>query len=249
MLLVAPEHARPLPRSRAPPPCGGARRARCARPAAPRAPGCTTAGPAAPCSSGVPRSGACRHRCRSWSRPPPHSTGSAPSARFETAVLADGEVARGHARGQPVPARLRAIPTFGTKALNRLARAGRRHRVSSEIDGRVFGDESFFDSRRGGPASGFGISPYVGPLSALAFNRGSLLPFARGWQTQSRRRSPRSACACRCGARTSRRRGRPRTADAPADATDGRCGRPHRRCEASCATRTRCRTTTTPRCC
>ena len=33
------------------------------------------------------------------------------------------------------------------------------------VTGRVFGDESRFDARRGGPESGFRISPYVGPLS------------------------------------------------------------------------------------
>ena len=40
------------------------------------------------------------------------------------------------------------------------------------VTGRVFGDESRFDSRRGGPESGYRISQYVGPLSALAYNRG-----------------------------------------------------------------------------
>jgi D-alanyl-D-alanine carboxypeptidase/D-alanyl-D-alanine-endopeptidase (penicillin-binding protein 4) len=40
------------------------------------------------------------------------------------------------------------------------------------ITGRVYGDESRFDSLRGGPDSGYGVSIWVGPLSALAFNRG-----------------------------------------------------------------------------
>ena len=103
-----------------------------------------------------------------------------PEARFETAVLADGEVADGALEGN-LYLRGSGDPTFGTNALNRLA--GLVADTGLErINGRVFGDESFFDSRRGGPASGFGISPYVGPLSALAFNRGSLLPSARGWQ-------------------------------------------------------------------
>ena len=50
------------------------------------------------------------------------------------------------------------------------------------MGGRIYGDESYL---RPAPRrrSGFGISPYVGPLSALAFNRGSLLPLARGWQS------------------------------------------------------------------
>ncbi len=40
------------------------------------------------------------------------------------------------------------------------------------VTGRVFGDESRFDSLRGGPDSGYGISIWVGPLSALSYNRG-----------------------------------------------------------------------------
>ncbi len=41
------------------------------------------------------------------------------------------------------------------------------------VDGSVIGDESYFDSRRGDPASNYAIDPnLVGALSALAFNRG-----------------------------------------------------------------------------
>jgi len=102
-------------------------------------------------------------------------------ARFETAVMADGEVSEGTLDGN-VYLRGSGDPTFGTSALNRLAGLVADTGLD-RINGRVLGDESFFDARRGGPASGFGISPYVGPLSALAFNHGSLVPFARGWQT------------------------------------------------------------------
>ncbi len=42
----------------------------------------------------------------------------------------------------------------------------------ARVTGRVYGDESRFDSLRGGPASGFGTSIWVGPLSALSFNHG-----------------------------------------------------------------------------
>ena len=159
--------------------------------------------------------------------------------------MADGEVADGELDGD-VYLRGSGDPTFGTKALNRLAK-----RVADtgldRIDGQVLGDESFFDGRRGGPASGFGISPYVGPLSALAFNRGSLLPLARGWQTNPaafaadrlrvslRREDVRVAKRVRAGQRPkARTRSRPSS---------------HRRSPASCATPTTCRTTTTPRCC
>jgi D-alanyl-D-alanine carboxypeptidase/D-alanyl-D-alanine-endopeptidase (penicillin-binding protein 4) len=102
-----------------------------------------------------------------------------PDARFETAVLADGPIAEGVLQGD-LYLRGTGDPSFGTPALRRLAeRVGETG--LEQVEGRVYGDESFFDRRRGG--SGFGISPYVGPLSALAFNRGSMLPLARGWQT------------------------------------------------------------------
>jgi D-alanyl-D-alanine carboxypeptidase/D-alanyl-D-alanine-endopeptidase (penicillin-binding protein 4) len=41
-----------------------------------------------------------------------------------------------------------------------------------EVTGRVRGDESAFDGRRGVPSSGFRLTGEVGPLSALTFNRG-----------------------------------------------------------------------------
>ena len=40
------------------------------------------------------------------------------------------------------------------------------------VTGRVIGDESRFDSLRGGPDSGYGVSYWVGPLSAMSYNRG-----------------------------------------------------------------------------
>ena len=44
----------------------------------------------------------------------------------------------------------------------------------TQIRGRIIGDESRFDSLRGGPSSGFGLSvvDLGGPLSALSFDRG-----------------------------------------------------------------------------
>src|SRR4051812_6097764 len=80
-------------------------------------------------------------------------------------------------------------PTFGSRSFARgtygssasvealadqLDKAGFR-----SVTGAVIGDESSFDSLRGGPSSGYGISQYVGPLSALSFNRGIA---SGGWQ-------------------------------------------------------------------
>lgn len=62
-------------------------------------------------------------------------------------------------------------PTIGRPELDaladRLVAAG-----VFEVTGRVVGDESVFDARRGPPSSGYGTSIYVGPLSALSFIRG-----------------------------------------------------------------------------
>jgi D-alanyl-D-alanine carboxypeptidase/D-alanyl-D-alanine-endopeptidase (penicillin-binding protein 4) len=51
------------------------------------------------------------------------------------------------------------------------------------VSGRVVGDESRFDSLRGGPDSGYGTSIWVGPLSALAYNRGLADERGRSFQT------------------------------------------------------------------
>jgi serine-type D-Ala-D-Ala carboxypeptidase/endopeptidase (penicillin-binding protein 4) len=45
----------------------------------------------------------------------------------------------------------------------------------TRVTGRVIGDESRFDGLRGGPASNYGVSWWVGPLSGLAFNHGLTL--------------------------------------------------------------------------
>ena len=73
-------------------------------------------------------------------------------------------------------------PSFGRAALARLAAKVRASGVR-RITGRVFGDESFFDSRRGLPAAGFRTSAWVGPLSALSFEHGILRGFGGGFQT------------------------------------------------------------------
>jgi serine-type D-Ala-D-Ala carboxypeptidase/endopeptidase (penicillin-binding protein 4) len=52
----------------------------------------------------------------------------------------------------------------------------------ARITGRVYGDESAFDPLRGGPDSGYGVSIWVGPLSALSFNRGLFTEGGGGFQ-------------------------------------------------------------------
>jgi D-alanyl-D-alanine carboxypeptidase/D-alanyl-D-alanine-endopeptidase (penicillin-binding protein 4) len=84
-------------------------------------------------------------------------------------------------------------PTFGSRAF-----ASRNYGSGSSIDdladqlagagftsvtGAVVGDESLFDSLRGGPASGHGTSVWVGPLSALDFNRGLANSYGSAFQS------------------------------------------------------------------
>jgi D-alanyl-D-alanine carboxypeptidase/D-alanyl-D-alanine-endopeptidase (penicillin-binding protein 4) len=57
----------------------------------------------------------------------------------------------------------------------------------TEVTGRVIGDESRFDGLRGGPASNFGTSYWVGPLSGLPFNHGMTLGRRSRFQTDPAR--------------------------------------------------------------
>jgi serine-type D-Ala-D-Ala carboxypeptidase/endopeptidase (penicillin-binding protein 4) len=94
-----------------------------------------------------------------------------PDHRMQTTVLAetapdvDG-VVRGdlylHGGGDP---------TFDTAQARKLARAVAAAGVT-RVTGRVIGDESAWDGLRGGPASSYRTSIWVGPLSALTFHRG-----------------------------------------------------------------------------
>jgi D-alanyl-D-alanine carboxypeptidase/D-alanyl-D-alanine-endopeptidase (penicillin-binding protein 4) len=63
-------------------------------------------------------------------------------------------------------------PSFDAAAAGRLASALILQTHLTEIDGRVIGDESFFDGLRGPPSEGFVTTFEVGPLSALTFNHG-----------------------------------------------------------------------------
>jgi D-alanyl-D-alanine carboxypeptidase/D-alanyl-D-alanine-endopeptidase (penicillin-binding protein 4) len=84
-------------------------------------------------------------------------------------------------------------PTFGSRRFTRRAYSGgatvealARALADTGIErvtGRVIGDESRFDSLRGGPDSGWGTSIWVGPLSALSFNRGLATERGGGFQS------------------------------------------------------------------
>jgi D-alanyl-D-alanine carboxypeptidase/D-alanyl-D-alanine-endopeptidase (penicillin-binding protein 4) len=104
-----------------------------------------------------------------------------PLARLDTTVLATGELAEGTLEGD-LYVKGGGDPSLRSASLGQLADIVRAAGIE-RVSGRVYGDESYLDSRRGGPASGFATSSYVGPLSALAFNHGSLAPLGHGFQS------------------------------------------------------------------
>ena len=85
------------------------------------------------------------------------------------------------------------------------------------VTGRVYGDESRHDGLRGGPDSAYGVSIWVGPLSALSFNRGLANERGSGFQVD-----PPSFAAGRLDAalesRGIRVRLRPRAGTTPVEA-------------------------------
>jgi D-alanyl-D-alanine carboxypeptidase/D-alanyl-D-alanine-endopeptidase (penicillin-binding protein 4) len=61
-------------------------------------------------------------------------------------------------------------PTFGDDDIGRLAAQVALAGIT-RVKGRVVGDESYFDTLRGVPSSGYAWSPDVEPLSSLAYDR------------------------------------------------------------------------------
>lgn len=113
--------------------------------------------------------------------------------RLSTSVMSAGWLDRSGRWHGTLYLRGGGDPTFGSAAFARRSylsnssvealAADLKRRGLRRVTGRVVGDESRFDSRRGGPASGYRTSIYVGPLSALSFNRG--LADERGSSFQS----------------------------------------------------------------
>jgi serine-type D-Ala-D-Ala carboxypeptidase/endopeptidase (penicillin-binding protein 4) len=119
-------------------------------------------------------------------------------------------------------------PTFGSSRFARRSYGGgatveslvsKLRAIGIErVDGRVYGDESRFDLLRGGPDSFFRTSVWVGPLSALSFNRGLRAESGRGGFQRSPARFAAArldAALERAGVRVARRYSAKRT---PTDA-------------------------------
>jgi D-alanyl-D-alanine carboxypeptidase/D-alanyl-D-alanine-endopeptidase (penicillin-binding protein 4) len=107
-----------------------------------------------------------------------------PDAQLETVVFGVGKLAPGGVWQGNLYLRGGGDPTFGSTAFIRSRYGGVGTSVSTlaaqlkaygikRVTGTVNGDESYFDSLRGEPSSGYAWDPYLeGTLSALAFNRG-----------------------------------------------------------------------------
>jgi serine-type D-Ala-D-Ala carboxypeptidase/endopeptidase (penicillin-binding protein 4) len=125
-------------------------------------------------------------------------TTSAALARFGragtlgTEVLGNGELdVEGIYRGS-LYLRGGGDPTFGSRRFTKRSYGGGAtvqdlaelldEAGIQRVTGRVYGDESVFDTLRGGPDSGYGVSVWVGPLSALSYNRGLFTEGGRGFQ-------------------------------------------------------------------
>jgi D-alanyl-D-alanine carboxypeptidase/D-alanyl-D-alanine-endopeptidase (penicillin-binding protein 4) len=88
-------------------------------------------------------------------------------------------------------------PTFGSSRFVRRSYGGGAsvEALAAELEavgiervtGRIYGDESRFDALRGGPDSAYRTSFWVGPLSALAYNRGLASERGRSFQTRPAR--------------------------------------------------------------
>jgi D-alanyl-D-alanine carboxypeptidase/D-alanyl-D-alanine-endopeptidase (penicillin-binding protein 4) len=116
-------------------------------------------------------------------------------------------------------------PTFGSRSFARSAYgsdasveslADQLHTAGfKSVTGRVYGDESSFDSLRGGPDSNYATDFWVGPLSAIGFDRGLADPNGTAFQ-----KNPPQFAAAKLDAALKKRgikvRGAPRVGAAPA---------------------------------
>jgi D-alanyl-D-alanine carboxypeptidase/D-alanyl-D-alanine-endopeptidase (penicillin-binding protein 4) len=108
-----------------------------------------------------------------------------PTARLSTTVYGAGKLAAGGVWEGNIYLRGGGDPTFGSGGFIGEHYGGQGASVSTlvqqliyrdgirRITGRVLGDETYFDSLRGEPSSGYAFDPWLeGVLSGLAFDRG-----------------------------------------------------------------------------
>jgi D-alanyl-D-alanine carboxypeptidase/D-alanyl-D-alanine-endopeptidase (penicillin-binding protein 4) len=147
-------------------------------------------------------------------------------ASLATSLLGSGSLGPSGAWKGDLYLRGGGDPTFGSRAFARSAYgsdasvedlAERLDRAGfKSVSGSVVGDESLFDSLRGGPDEGYRTSIYVGPLSALDLDRGLANPAGSAFQS-----NPPLFAAARLDAALESRgikvRGKPKAGAAPGD--------------------------------
>ena len=106
-----------------------------------------------------------------------------PTTRIATKVFAEGQLDSGGVLHGSLYLQGGGDPTLGTPAFYNSYLAGLGTDLYSlvpqiraagirAITGRLYGDDTIFDRRRGVADSGYATSSYIGPLSGLAFNSG-----------------------------------------------------------------------------
>ncbi len=94
-------------------------------------------------------------------------------ARFTTVLLRSGPIDQAGRLYGDLILRGGGDPTLSSSDITALAAAASKAGIK-RIDGAVVGDETAFDKRRGGPASGWSVDGYIGgSLGALVVNRGA----------------------------------------------------------------------------
>ncbi len=106
-----------------------------------------------------------------------------PNERIPTKVFADGRIDPGGVLHGSLYLQGGGDPTLGTPVFYNSYLGGLGTNLFSlvpqiraagirTITGRLYADDTIFDRRRGVADSGYATSPYIGPLSGLAFNSG-----------------------------------------------------------------------------
>ena len=149
-----------------------------------------------------------------------------PNASLATTLLGSGTLTPSGAWKGSIYLRGGGDPTFGSRSFARSAYGSEAsveeladdldHAGFKSVSGAVVGDESSFDSLRGGPDSGYRTDFWVGPLSAIGFDRG--LANSRGTAFQ---KNPPQFAASKLNAALEKRgievKGKPRVGEAPDD--------------------------------
>jgi serine-type D-Ala-D-Ala carboxypeptidase/endopeptidase (penicillin-binding protein 4) len=115
-----------------------------------------------------------------------------PDARIPTRVMSDGTLDEDGVLRGSLYLEGGGDPALGSPAFYERFRGGLGTNLFSlkaqiraagieAVTGRLYADDTIFDRTRGVADSGFGVSPYIGPLSGLAFNSGYSGASGRGF--------------------------------------------------------------------